>query len=483
MNELFTVSSICVLFPKQENVRGYFILLLLCFSFSCSNQQKSEPETTDSNTPLHLLSPAYKVPYGIPSEGSIKEILDRMWAYLDKETPTQLIDRTTEQEITDYSEINQNTGLRQGAFRLDSYEWGVAYAGMTLVGEVTGDKKYSDYTTCRLQFISEVVARSRNITYDSPSGQAPLFRAVVSPRALDDCGSMCAAFIKASYQEGAPDYSAIIHNYMNWIMNGQMRLSDGTLARNRPQLNTLWLDDMFMSIPALAWMGKYTGDWKYYDEAVRQVRQFASRMFVPEKGLFMHGWVQDMAEHPTFFWGRANGWAIMTLTEVLEVLPENHPGYQDVLSLFRQHLKGLAALQSGEGLWHQLLDRNDSYLETSASAIYIYCMARGINRGFLDPLVYGPPALLAWNAVSRQVNETGQVTNTCVGTGMAFDPAFYYYRPVNVFAAHGYGPVLLAGGEILALLKHTYPKMNDNAVQFYLEKVETDRPIFEVEAR
>ena len=49
--------------------------------------------------------------------------------------------------------------------------------------------------------------------------------------------------------------------------------------------------------------------------------------------------------------------------------------------------------------------------------------------------------ILAWNAVSTKVNEKGQVEGTCVGTGMAFDPAFYYYRPVNVFAAHGYGPI------------------------------------------
>jgi rhamnogalacturonyl hydrolase YesR len=226
-------------------------------------------------------------------------------------------------------------------------------------------------------------------------------------------------------------------------------------------------------------MGKYTGDTKYYDEAVRQIKQFSERMFVAEKKLFMHGWVQGMDEHPAFFWARANGWAIMTLVETLEVLPENHPGYKDVLSLFRKHVKGIAELQSGEGTWHQLLDRNDSFLETSASAIYVYCIARAINRGWLDPQVYGACAVLGWNAVVKQVNETGQVTNTCVGTGMAFDPAFYYYRPVNVFAAHGYGPVLLSGGEMIAMLKKTYPKMNDSAVQFYHKTIDTDKPIFE----
>ncbi|MDF9828730.1 glycoside hydrolase family 88 protein [Parabacteroides sp. PF5-6] len=442
-------------------------------------QPKAEQEVNDSNTPLHLLQPAYQNPYGIPSESSIKQVLDRVWTYLDKETPTQVVDAVSGEEIADYTKIDRNSVLKSGAFRLTSYEWGVTYAGMTLIGEVTGDKKYSDYTTRRLQYLSEIAPHFRKLL-DDKSIQNPQLHQLLTPKALDDCGSMCAAFIKASYQENAPDYRSIIDNYMDWIMNGQMRLADGTLARNRPQLNTLWLDDMFMSIPAMAWMGKFTGEARYYDEAVRQIRQFASRMFIPEKNLFMHGWVEG-TDHPAFLWGRANGWAVMTLVEVLEVLPETHEGYADVMALLKNHIRGLVALQSGEGLWHQLLDKSDSYLETSASAIYIYAIARAINNGWIDARIYGPSVVLAWNAVSQQVNAAGQVMGTCVGTGMAFDPAFYYYRPVNVFAAHGYGPVLLAGGEMMVLLKKTHPKMNDNAVQFYDKEVITDQATFEIE--
>jgi len=66
------------------------------------------------------------------------------------------------------------------------------------------------------------------------------------------------------------------------------------------------------------------------------------------------------------------------------VLPENHPRRPAVLALYRDHVRGLAALQDGAGLWHQLLDRPDSYLETSASAMYVYSIARGINRGWID---------------------------------------------------------------------------------------------------
>jgi unsaturated rhamnogalacturonyl hydrolase len=222
-----------------------------------------------------------------------------------------------------------------------------------------------------------------------------------------------------------------------------------------------------MSVPALAQMGTLTGDRRYFDDAVRQILQFSERMFVREKGLYMHGWVQGMTVHPRFHWARANGWAVMALVELLDELPEDHPGRPALLDLLREHVHGLAARQSGSGLWHQLLDRDDSYLETSATAIYAYAMAKAIDRGRIDAQAYGPVALLAWNAVTTKVNAQGQVEGTCVGTGMAFDPMFYYYRPTSPFAAHGYGPVLLAGAELVRLLQTHRLEMNDSSLQLY----------------
>ena len=190
-------------------------------------------------------------------------------------------------------------------------------------------------------------------------------------------------------------------------------------------------------------------------------------MFNRDLGLFMHGWVQGMEVHPEFRWARANGWAVMTLVELLDVLPEGHPDRAAVVDLLRAHVKGLAARQSGSGFWHQLLDREDSYLETSATAIYAYAMARAVDRGWIDPVAYGPATVLAWNAVTTKVNARGQVEGTCVGTGMGFDPAFYYYRPTSPFAAHGYGPVLLAGAEMVRLVKTYRFEINDSSTQLY----------------
>ena len=290
------------------------------------------------------------------------------------------------------------------------------------------------------------------------------------PKALDDAGAVCAAMLKAQLKGAKLPVDDLIDNYFDFIINKEYRLDDGTFARNRPYHNSVWLDDMFMGIPAVALMGSYDESKRqtYYDEAVKQIRQFADRMFVSEKGLFRHGWVEGMTDHPAFHWGRANGWAILTMCEVLDVLPENYEGREDILNLLRAHVRGLAACQSKDGFWHQLLDRNDSYLETSATALYVYCMAHAINKGWIDAMAYGPVVQLGWHAVSSAINEKGEVEGVCVGTGMGFDPAFYYYRPVNVYAAHGYGPVIWAGAEMICLLKQQHPRSNDSGAYVQL---------------
>jgi unsaturated rhamnogalacturonyl hydrolase len=438
----------------QAIVVTLLVASLLC-PFPCLAQRVS-----DATTALHALQPDYRTPYGSQSVEEIAAVLKRVHAYLDGVTPMQLVDRQSDSPITDIGRAGENAMFAQGDFRLISYEWGVTYAGMLNAGRATGDSRFTEYAAKRLGFIRTVVDHYRQLSRD---GRGTPVRSALNPRALDDAGSMCAAMIKAERADLVSGLGSMIQNYIDYISNDQYRLEDRTLARNRPLPNTLWLDDLFMSVPALAQMGKLTGQRSYYDDAVTQVLQFADRMFVEEKGLFMHGWVQDMDVHPAFFWGRCNGWALMAMVELLDVLPESHPGYDRVLELLRDHIKGLAALQSGEGFWHQLLDREDSYLETSATAIYTYSIARAINRGWVDAMAYGPVAQLGWNAVSTKVNPAGQVEGTCVGTGMAFDPAFYYYRPIDVYAAHGYGPVLLAGAEIIEMTKKFKTGINDSA--------------------
>lgn len=417
--------------------------------------------------------PEYPVPYEPATVDEIKAVLDRVFDYLWQATPIRVVDRDTGAPVADPTHLPPNPGLERADFLLTSYEWGVTYSGMLHVAAVTGDQRYADYVSERFGVIAAIAARQQErlaAGIEDPPGTPRGFslRHMLRPRSLDDSGAMAAAMIqsaRAGLQREA--LRPWIENYLRWIRTGQLRLADGTFARNRPMTRSVWLDDLYMSVPALAHMGAWTGDREYFDDAVRQVTQFAERMFVPSHGLFMHGWVEGMEPHPQFFWARANGWAIVAMAELLSVLPEDHPGRTAVLDRYRAHARGLAAVQGGAGLWHQLLDRPDSYLETSASAMFTYAIARGVNRGWLDARAYGSLLSLAWNAVAQRVNEQGQVEGTCVGTGMGFDPAFYYHRPTSVYAAHGYGPVLLAGAEMITfrLGPGAEARIHDGAVQ------------------
>jgi unsaturated rhamnogalacturonyl hydrolase len=438
--------------------------LLLSIVLSAVAAAPMPSQANDVTMPLHELRPDYPTPYGAPSVPDVLRVLERVYGYLDAVTPAKAVDKNTGREVTDFSKANDDTVFAPADFRLTSYEWGVTYAGMLQAGSATGDQRYTEYVTKRLALLGGLAKPEAARLKANPGMKSPV-RTMLQPHALDDIGAVCAAMIKARRAGYQGDLAPLLESCRKFITETEFRLPDGTLARNRPQPNTMWLDDMFMAVPALAQMGKLTGERKYFDDAVKQVQVYTERMFNPSVGLYQHGWVQAMDAKPQIRWARANGWAIMAKVELLDALPTDHPGRPFVLQQLRAHAKGLVGYQHGSGFWHQLIDRNDSYLETSATAIYAYSLARAINQGYLDKLSFAPATMLAWNAVATKVNAKGQVEGTCVGTGMGFEPAYYYYRPVNVFAAHGYGPVLLAGAEIVTLLKNNRFEINDSAFQ------------------
>lgn len=392
---------------------------------------------------------------------SILEVMNRVYGYLVTANPLRPINADTGAAVS-LDDMPDNVALAGTPMRIDTYEWGVAYGGMLRAAEITGDLRYRAYVDERLSGLARMAAHMRarhpTMTFETypptVSGSVTL-RRVLFPQTLDDSGSICAAMIKADragIANGA--MQPWIENFANWVSTQQFRLADGTFARNRPMPNSVWLDDLYMSVPCLAQMGVRTGDRRYFDDAARQILQFHSRMFVAQNNLWMHGWVQEMSPHPVFHWARANGWALMALVELLSVLPEDHPDRATLLGILEAHADGLRRVQAPSGLWHQLLDRPDSYEETSSSAYYVFAIARAINRRWLSPATYGSLVLRGWDGVTSKVNSIGQIEGTCIGTGLGWDDTFYLTRPTDVNAAFSYGGVFVAGPEIIELLRN-----------------------------
>ena len=389
----------------------------------------------------------------------VKETVDRIYRYLDGCTPYEFRDESGA-VIRKFSDADPSTTFSKGDFGISSYEWGVTYSGMMLLADVTGESGYLDYVYDRLSALGGIYPYIKKACKGAPKVRLSYME---HPRFLDDCGAMCAAMCKATVRdkERGAAFRALLDRWFTFVEKEEYRFPDHILARNRPAPNSVWLDDMYMGITPIAFRGVLAdseGDPALrdalYAEAIEQVLLFKKYLWCPEKNIYRHGWIEGMAEHPDYHWARANGWALLTMCDVLDAVPEGFPGRDEVLSQFRALVRGLAPFQAPCGLWHQLLDKSESYLETSASAMYVYCIAHAVNMGWIDKTAYRDVAIYGWNGVASQVNGHGQVENTCVGTGLGWTNSFYENRPVSVYAAHGYGPVLLAGAEMIKLYKN-----------------------------
>ena len=398
----------------------------------------------------------YPIPYHQPKVEEIAAVMQRIHGYLDHAMASKVVDAKTGEEITDFTAFNPTAVASRGdedGFNVLAYATGVTHAGMLLSAEVTGDARYKDFVVRHMNFLGKTIPYFR-AQADKLGVETNSYRALFATASLDDSGAMCAAMIKARLAGAGPDLLPSIQHWADYIRSREFRLADGTLARRRPQPESLWADDAYMSIPALAQMGKLTGDSAWYDEAAKQTLQLSHYLFNPEVGLYMHGRNLNQPNNPEFYWGRANGWVLMAQAELLEVLPVNHPAREKILELFRAHVKTLAHLQSGAGMWHQMLDQPDSFLESSCTAMFVFSIARGINRGWISPVSYGSVAQAGWLALAEQVNAQGQVGSSCVGTTFASDNVYYYNRPTSAHHGHAYGPVLLAGAEMIRLYQN-----------------------------
>ena len=409
----------------------------------------------------------YPIPYQLPKPEEIKAVLERIRVNLERVMATEVVNAKTGAPVKDLTVFNADAIASQGernGFDILAYATGVTHAGMLSAAEATGDKRYSDFVRRHLQFIGDTIPYFRTQA-DKIGVEKSSYRRIFAPASLDDSGSMCAVMIKARLAGLGPDLMPVIQRWADYIRFKEIRLADGTIARHRPQPESLWADDAYMCIPALAQMGKLTGDPAWNDEAARQAVQLARYLFNPQVGLYMHGRHMNQPNVAEFRWGRANGWVLLAQCELLDVLPENHPARAEILATYRRHVKALAECQSGAGLWHQLLDKPDSYLESSATAMFVYGIAHGINRGWIDAATYGSVAQAGWLGLAEKVTANGQVDASCVGTTLASDSVYYYNRPTSLFHGHAYGPVLLAGAEMLRLYENR-GKLFDIRLQF-----------------
>ena len=265
---------------------------------------------------------------------------------------------------------------------------------------------------------------------------------------LDDNGPMGASLIDLSRKHPNAAFRKYIESTNHHLMFSEPRLADGTIARLWPHVNTVWADDAFMALSFLVRMGEMTGDNKYFDDAANQVLNYTRYLWCPEKEVYYHCYHTDTKIHGVAHWSRANGWVFMATADLLSRMSENHPMREDVIKNFRMQTDGVIRYQGANGLWHQLLDKPDSYEEITGTAMFVFGIAKGVKEGWLHPdYIY-----VAWEGLKgmlTKITPEGDVTAICAGTGIMPSLSFYYNRPQWKNDPMGEGPVLRALVEMI----------------------------------
>lgn len=336
-----------------------------------------------------------------------------------------------------------------------NYPWGLALYGMERVSEVTGDPAPHEFVVQHNLICARYyhwLAGLKNQFGDDAKtfARGTALKQLMALGNLDSCGAMGNEMLVSmmrSPDKVSPDEKKVVERIAEWVSVKQDRLPDGTLWRPRVMGGTVWPDDLYMGGVFLVRLGIYRHDTKYIDDAAEQIIHQAA-LEQDTDGLWFHGYFVEQKEHAPFKWGRGNGWAMVTMAETLSAMDKDDALRPQLLEILRRQVAGLKRVQAPDGMWRQVLDKPELWEETSCTAMFAYGIARAVHRDWIGPENMAI-ARKAFAAAARNVSADGAVSGTCQGTSIGRDLNYYIKRKHPADDPHGWGPMMLAGAELL----------------------------------
>ena len=340
-----------------------------------------------------------------------------------------------------------------------NYPLGVTLYGLLHSAKAIGSVDTQDYLRRHIQYSCDTFHYAM---WDKQQygGATNVHHLLTSIDSLDDCGSFGSCLLEVAKHLPVAGWREIADFVASYISTKQIRLPDGTFFRKHLMHSfhedTMWADDLYMSVPFLCRYYQLTGETRYIDDAARQFLGFKKLLYIEATKVFAHVFDFKRGRATGIPWGRGNGWTIFSLSELLAVLPASHPLRPDLIQLFRDLSAGFLALQDENGMWHQVLTEHDSYPETSCTSMFAYAFARGVQFGWFeknDPYVRA--VFRAWEALNRtSIDRLGNIHGVCRGSEFSFTSEYYKKDLLwNLNDTHGIGIVLLAGVEVLRMSK------------------------------
>ncbi len=345
-------------------------------------------------------------------------------------------------------------------------DYTTAFFGTALVklAERTGNQAYADYG---LKFGTSFVA---------PDGSIRTYK--VEEYNIDNIPPGKVMLLAWERGNHSPELRQAIDT-LYAQMQKQPRTSDGGYWHKLRYPNQMWLDGLFMASPFLANYGKTFQEPAAFDEVAKQILLMDQHGYDAKTGLYYHAWDETRSrpwankqtgQSPNF-WGRAVGWYGMAIVDSLDFFSPTHPQVEHINEILRKVADGLVRWQDPQtGLWWQVLDqgsRPGNYLEATASSMFVYTLAKGINRGYLPREKYLPAVLKGYEGIVRDLirqnaDDSISLTRCCEVAGLDYttakgkprDGSFEYYvsEPIVENDLKGVPAFILAGIELEQIL-------------------------------
>ena len=377
----------------------------------------------------------------------------------DRAATEQLLD-----EYIDYLMAHSDSGhpawnlemIRSGKSNKWNYIDGCMITGILELYEITGEARFLDFAD---RFLSGFVEENGHIrTYDPEE------------YSLDNVNPGKNLFLLYDLT-GKEKYRKATERVRSQLST-MPRTPEGNFWHKLIYPNQVWLDGIYMALPFYMEYEKRFDAQKDCQDICQQIANVEIRMRDPETGLYYHGydasrkmyWADPDTGCSPNFWLRAEGWFILGLVDVLEIMKDLP---MQAESVHLQHMlldlaKALSKYQDPSGLWYQLIalpELEGNYLETSGTALISAALLKAVRLGFLpesfravgEKAFYG----IVDHRLTKNADGTPCVTGICLVAGLGGEQhrdgsvAYYLSEPVVQNDAKGVGPLLLAYTEML----------------------------------
>ena len=322
------------------------------------------------------------------------------------------------------------------------YHQGVFLSGMLNTYEICGEEKYFEYVR---EWVNSIIYEDGSIhDFDRTS--------------IDDIQPGILLF--PLYEKTKDKRYAVAIETLMGALRGWKTNSAGGFWHKECHPNQMWLDSLYMGGPIRVLYSVYKKDPSYLETAINQALIMYENMQDKETGMLFHAWDESKKEAwadkktglSPEVWGRAFGWYVVALLDILSYTDKNHEKYEQLAEIERSLLKSVIKYQDKSGMWYQVVAKGGcagNWLETSCSCLFSYAIARAVRMGIFGE-EYLEYAEKGFNGVANSLTFDGDnllLGGVCIGTGV-LDYKGYIERPTSTNDLHGMGAFLLMCAEI-----------------------------------